>query len=67
MTQPDQDLKTIQNAPRISADPSAVTYMKKYIVFNGDLDIPVLTMHTTATRWCSCRRNKPTRASTRGR
>jgi len=42
-----QDLKTIQVAPRISADPSAVSYMKKYIVFNGDLDIPVLTMHTT--------------------
>jgi pimeloyl-ACP methyl ester carboxylesterase len=42
-----QDLKTIQEAPRISADASAVTYMKQYIVFNGDLDIPVLTMHTT--------------------
>lgn len=43
-----QDLDTIQDAPRISANPQAVRYMQKYIVFNGDLDIPVLTMHTTA-------------------
>src|SRR6185312_4580872 len=40
-----QDLRTIQQAPRVSADPAAVRYMQKYIVFNGDLDIPVLTMH----------------------
>jgi pimeloyl-ACP methyl ester carboxylesterase len=42
-----QDLKTIQDAPRISVDRSAVRYMEKYIIFNGDLDIPVLSMHTT--------------------
>lgn len=42
-----RDLKVIQNAPRISADQGAVRYMEKYIVFNGDLDIPVLSMHTT--------------------
>lgn len=43
-----QDLKKIQAEPRISADPVAVNYMRKYIVFNGELKIPVLTMHTTA-------------------
>ena len=43
-----KDLQTIQKAPRVSADPGAVRYMQKYIVFNGNLDIPVLTMHTTA-------------------
>lgn len=43
-----QDLDTIQDAPRVSANPEAIHYMEKYIVFNGDLDIPVLTMHTTA-------------------
>ena len=42
-----QDLDTIQDAPRISADRGAVRYMEKYIVFNGDLNIPVLSMHTT--------------------
>lgn len=41
------DLDTLQNAPRIAADPGAVDYLNKYITFNGDLDIPVLTMHTT--------------------
>lgn len=42
------DLTTVQDAARISADPQAVNYMKKFIIFNGDLNIPVLTMHTTA-------------------
>ncbi len=42
-----QDLDTLENAPRIKADPQAVNYVTKYIVFNGDLNIPVLTMHTT--------------------
>lgn len=42
------DLSTVQDAARIHADPKAVQYMEKFIIFNGDLDIPVLTMHTTA-------------------
>jgi hypothetical protein len=41
------DLKTLNGAPRISADPSAVAYMEQNIVFNGQLTMPVLTMHTT--------------------
>lgn len=43
----DQDLSTLAATPRIKADPGAVDYLKKYISFNGDLNIPVLTMHTT--------------------
>lgn len=43
----DQDLNTLANAPRIKADPGAVNYLRKYFTFNGDLTIPVLTMHTT--------------------
>ncbi len=43
-----KDLSTIEKASRIHADPKAVNYMRNYIVYNGDLDIPVLTMHTTA-------------------
>ena len=38
---------TLNNAPRISAKPSAVTYLAKYICFNGDISVPVLSMHTT--------------------
>lgn len=42
-----QDLKALDAAPSIKADPAAVTYLNKFISFNGDLDMPVLTMHTT--------------------
>jgi len=41
------DLDTLNDAPRISAKQSAVDYLSRYIIFNGDLDVPVLTMHTT--------------------
>jgi pimeloyl-ACP methyl ester carboxylesterase len=41
------DLKTLNHATRISADPSAVAYLVKYISFNGQISVPVLTMHTT--------------------
>ena len=43
----DTDLRALQKAPRISADPHAVAYLNRYITFNGEIDIPVLTMHTT--------------------
>lgn len=41
------DINALNAAPRISANPSAVDYLEKYIIFNGDLNIPVLTIHTT--------------------
>ena len=41
------DLNTLNAAPRIAADAGAVTYLNRYISFNGDLNMPVLTMHTT--------------------
>jgi dienelactone hydrolase len=43
----DADLGALNASPRISADPSAVDYLKKYIAFNGEISAPVLTMHTT--------------------
>ncbi|HLZ27449.1 MAG TPA: alpha/beta hydrolase [Chloroflexota bacterium] len=44
----DHDLATLAAAPRISADPRAVRYLTRNIVYNGELDdVPVLTMHTT--------------------
>ena len=42
-----KDLRTLNDATRISADRSAVAYLAKYIAFNGDISVPVLTMHTT--------------------
>jgi pimeloyl-ACP methyl ester carboxylesterase len=42
-----KELETLNDTPRIAAKPSAAAYVSKYITYNGDLDIPVLTMHTT--------------------
>jgi pimeloyl-ACP methyl ester carboxylesterase len=42
-----KDLDTLNDTPRIAAEPSAAAYVSKYITYNGDLDKPVLTMHTT--------------------
>ena len=41
------DLDTLNNAARITANPPSVEYLEQNIIFNGDVDIPVLTMHTT--------------------
>ncbi len=41
------DLAALNAAPRITADPGAVAYLKDNIVFNGNLAQPVLTLHTT--------------------
>jgi dienelactone hydrolase len=41
------DLNALNAAPRIQAKQSAVNYADKYIVFNGNISIPVLTIHTT--------------------
>lgn len=43
----DADLAALNAAPLIRADPNAVDYLQKYIVFNGEISAPVLTMHTT--------------------
>jgi hypothetical protein len=41
-----QDLVTLQRAPRIAADPRAVAYLSRNLIFNGRIQVPVLTMHT---------------------
>lgn len=43
----DADLGTLNRAPRIKPDPKAVEYLVNNIVFNGQIEVPVLTMHTT--------------------
>ena len=40
------DLDTLNHAARVKADPQAVEYLKQNIIFDGQIDIPVLTMHT---------------------
>lgn len=41
------DLETLAAAPRIEADPAAVGYLERHIVFSGQLGgVPVLTVHS---------------------
>ena len=42
----DKDLATLGAAPRVSADPAARRYLVHNITYNGQLSMPVLTMHT---------------------
>jgi pimeloyl-ACP methyl ester carboxylesterase len=42
-----QDLETLNDAPRIAANPTAVAYLTNFITYNGHLNMPVLTLHTT--------------------
>jgi pimeloyl-ACP methyl ester carboxylesterase len=42
----DADLKALNNTARISADPEAVHYLERNIIFDGEIHIPVLTLHT---------------------
>ncbi|HKF21828.1 MAG TPA: prolyl oligopeptidase family serine peptidase [Candidatus Angelobacter sp.] len=43
----EDDLETLNHAARISANPASVEYLENNIIFNGDVDMPVLTLHTT--------------------
>jgi pimeloyl-ACP methyl ester carboxylesterase len=42
----DDDLETLNHAPRISANPASVEYLERNIIFDGSIHIPVLTLHT---------------------
>jgi pimeloyl-ACP methyl ester carboxylesterase len=41
------DLAQLNAAPRIAADPAAVRYVRRFGVPTGDIEAPVLTLHTT--------------------
>jgi pimeloyl-ACP methyl ester carboxylesterase len=41
------DLRALNSGPRIAADPTAAAYLKRNISFDGNINVPVLTMHTT--------------------
>jgi pimeloyl-ACP methyl ester carboxylesterase len=42
----DADLDTLNDTARITADPEAVRYLERNIIFNGEIHFPVLTLHT---------------------
>lgn len=43
----DADLKMLDETVRISADSESTEYLERNIIYNGDIHIPVLTVHTT--------------------
>jgi pimeloyl-ACP methyl ester carboxylesterase len=42
------DLRTLNAGANIRPDPQAVAYLDRNVSFDGNLSVPVLTMHTTA-------------------
>jgi len=42
-----QDLRTLNDAPRVTPQPWAVTYLAQHIAYNGEISVPTLTVHTT--------------------
>jgi pimeloyl-ACP methyl ester carboxylesterase len=43
----DADLKTLKSTQRIAADAGAVKYLSQNVIFNGEIKVPVLAVHTT--------------------
>lgn len=43
----DADLRKLARAPRIAADPAAVTYLRSWGIPRGTTPSPIITMHTT--------------------
>jgi pimeloyl-ACP methyl ester carboxylesterase len=41
------DLKTLNDAARIAANSASLHYLEQNIIFNGDIHVPVLTLHTS--------------------
>ena len=41
------DLRTLNRAPRISANPASVRYLASNIAYTGRIAVPVLTLHTS--------------------
>jgi pimeloyl-ACP methyl ester carboxylesterase len=42
----DDDIQALKNSARIQAKQSSVAYLEQNIIFNGQIHIPVLTLHT---------------------
>ncbi len=54
----DADLETLKKTARISANPASLTYLTENIIYNGQISIPVLTMHTTGDGLVSVQNEK---------
>jgi pimeloyl-ACP methyl ester carboxylesterase len=52
------DLETLKKAARISANPASLTYLTENIIYNGQINIPVLTLHTTGDGLVSVQNEK---------
>jgi len=48
-----EDLRRLAEAPRFEADPDAVAYLERHIVYDGRLEVPVVTLHTTGDGLCT--------------
>ncbi|MDP9246117.1 MAG: hypothetical protein M3O64_05620 [Chloroflexota bacterium] len=47
------DVRALADAARIEADPAAVRYVERHIVYDGALAVPVVTLHTTGDGLCT--------------
>lgn len=43
----ESDLRALDGGIRVKADPSAAAYLDRFISFDGQLSVPMLSMHTT--------------------
>jgi len=43
----DADLNALNGGPRIKSDPGATAYLDRFISFDGNLSVPMLSVHTT--------------------
>jgi pimeloyl-ACP methyl ester carboxylesterase len=41
------DLRALAHGTRVRANPRATAYMARYVAYDGRIDVPVLTIHTT--------------------
>src|SRR5207253_9577527 len=41
------DIRALDAGATIKADPAAASYLNRYITFDGNLSVPMLSMHTT--------------------
>jgi pimeloyl-ACP methyl ester carboxylesterase len=43
----DADLRILDETARVESNPESTEYLERNIIYNGDIHIPVLTLHTT--------------------
>lgn len=61
----DADLDALAAAPRIAADPAAVDYLSRNLIFDGEIRVPVLAIHTDGDGLVSPQNESAYRAAVR--